>query len=409
MLFLHGQSSAPLVDYLPLLTGLARLPAAAGVRMVMPLAPFHPFIRVTAANGSESGAYAWYNLYVPPPAGVAATAAAANDSERVAVARAYPWAVDSLGLALSTTRLIRTVLAAEAAAGRRVVVVGHSLGAGMSLHLAAVIGGDGAPAQLGTFLAVSGLLPLADLHAVGVIKTAGARPVVVLHGEADVTIPAASSRLSAAVWTARRRAGDARHGRGGHGGFGGGVYERVIPPSAFRFSLERCRPCERPVGPCLGAGEGLCESITLFKEIECGQFVRCDLLSVQVCRGEISCASKGAHRLSPCDTLTAAHLCPRLSSRFLHGQPLRVGLFVCTPSPWQSSRSSFPGIRSCQRRPFRLPPRPPPCVPSLPPACHLARPPQRRGWLPPAGGTRRPPRRVAVPGGLLAPPLPRRS
>lgn len=202
MLFLHGQSSAPLVDYLPLLTGLARLPAAAGVRMVMPLAPFHPFIRVTAANGSESGAYAWYNLYVPPPAGVAATAAAANDSERVAVARAYPWAVDSLGLALSTTRLIRTVLAAEAAAGRRVVVVGHSLGAGMSFHLAAVIGGDGAPAQLGTFLAVSGLLPLADLHAVGVIKTAGARPVVVLHGEADVTIPAASSRLSAAVWTA---------------------------------------------------------------------------------------------------------------------------------------------------------------------------------------------------------------
>lgn len=202
LLFLHGQSSAPLVDYLPLLTGLARLPAVSGVRMVMPLAPLHPFVRVTAANGSESGAYAWYNLYVPPPAGVAATAAAANDSERVAVARAYPWAVDSLGLALSTTRLIRTVLAAEAAAGRRVVVVGHSLGAGMSLHLAAVLGGGGAPAQLGNFLAVSGLLPLADLHASGVMKTAGARPVVVLHGEADVTIPAASSRLSAAVWTA---------------------------------------------------------------------------------------------------------------------------------------------------------------------------------------------------------------
>lgn len=107
----------------------------------------------------------------------------------------------------------------------------------------------------------------------------------------------------------------------------------MIPPSAFRFSLERCRPCERPVGPCLGAGEGLCESITLFKEIECGQFVRCDLLSVQVCRGEISCASKGAHRLSPCDTLTAAHLCPRLSSRFLHGQPLRVGLFCLHAFP----------------------------------------------------------------------------
>lgn len=204
LLFLHGQSTAPLVDYLPLMTILARLPAAARVRMVMPLAPHHPFVRVAAANGSEAGAFSWYNLYPPPTEGIAATIAATTDAERVAVASAHPWAVDSLGLVLSATRLVR-IVATEAAAGRRVVVIGHSLGCGMSLHLAAVVGRTGLPGvvdRLGGFLAVSGLLPLADLHAEGQIPTTAASPVVILHGEADETIPAAAGRLAAAVWTA---------------------------------------------------------------------------------------------------------------------------------------------------------------------------------------------------------------
>lgn len=204
LLFLHGQSTAPLVDYLPLMTIFARLPAAAGVRMVMPLAPHHPFVRVAAANGSESGAFAWYNLYQPPTEGIAATIAATTDAERVAVAAAHPWAVDSLGLVLSVSRLVR-IVATEAAAGRRVVVIGHSLGCGMSLHLAAVLARAGLPGlsdRLGSFLAVSGLLPLADLHVAGAIATTTAPPVVLLHGEADETIPAAAGRLAAAVWTA---------------------------------------------------------------------------------------------------------------------------------------------------------------------------------------------------------------
>lgn len=198
LLFLHGQSTAPLVDYLPLMTIFARLPAAAGVRMVMPLAPHHPFVRVAAANGSESGAFAWYNLYQPPTEGIAATIAATTDAERVAVAAAHPWAVDSLGLVLSVSRLVR-IVATEAAAGRRVVVIGHSLGCGMSLHLAAVLARAGLPGlsdRLGSFLAVSGLLPLADLHVAGAIATTTAPPVVLLHGEADETIPAATAVLA---------------------------------------------------------------------------------------------------------------------------------------------------------------------------------------------------------------------
>lgn len=244
LLFLHGQSTAPLVDYLPLLMILAQLPAAAGVRMVMPLAPHHPFVRVAAANGSsESGAFAWYNLYLPPTEGIAATIAATSDAERVAVAAAYPWAVDSLGLALSSSRLAR-IVAMEAAAGRRVVVIGHSLGSGMSLHLSAVLSGAGVPGAadlLDGVLAISGLLPLADLHVAGAFNITTARPVVLLHGEADETIPAAAGRLAAAVWKAG--GGGARF-RGVPGAGHGSVL--LSPPMAEEASAVLVGGCARP-------------------------------------------------------------------------------------------------------------------------------------------------------------------
>ncbi|GAB0496731.1 hypothetical protein MMPV_008047 [Pyropia vietnamensis] len=240
LLFLHGQSTAPLVDYLPLVTIFARLPAAAGVRIVMPLAPHHPFVRVAAADGSaEAGAFAWYNLYQPPTEGIAATIAATTDKERVSVAAAHPWAVDSLGLALSTSRLVH-IVAVEAAADRRVVVIGHSLGSGMTLHLSAVLGRTGLSDvvdHLDGALAISGLLPLADLHVVGAINTTTAPPVVLLHGEDDETIPAAAGRLAAAVWAAG----------------GGGARFRAVPGAGHSTVLQSTPMVEEATAVLTGA------------------------------------------------------------------------------------------------------------------------------------------------------------
>jgi len=233
LLFLHGQSSAPLTQYLPLVVGLLSTPASAGLRLLMPIAPRVTALRVGAVDGADGGAAAWMNLYVPPPAGVAAAEAATNDTQRVAIATAHPWAMDSLDLALSVTRL-RRIAAFEVASGRRVAVVGHSLGAGAALHLTAL----SPPDTFAAVLAVAGPLPLADEYVAGTLSSAGRGGVVLLHGTADTTIPASAGRVGAAVW------GDGARFRAVEGASHAGVLG--TPPMVEEVGVLLGRACAVP-------------------------------------------------------------------------------------------------------------------------------------------------------------------
>jgi len=198
----------------------------------MPIAPRVTALRVGAADAG-AGAAAWMNLYAPPPAGVAASEAATTDTERVAIAAAHPWAMDSLDLALSGTRL-RRIAASEVASGRRVAVVGHSLGAGAALHLTAL----SPPDTFAAVLAVAGPLPLADEYVAGTLSSAGRGGVVFLHGTADTTIPAAAGRVGAAVW------GDGARFRAVEGAGHAGVL--ASPPMVEEVGVLLGRACAVP-------------------------------------------------------------------------------------------------------------------------------------------------------------------
>lgn len=208
ILFLHGQHASPVTSYLPFLALLLARggPGLAGARLVFPVAPLAALVRQLPAT-PPGVVHQWFDTFPPSVAGVAALAANTTEAGAAARVREFPLPVDTLGAFLSTRRL-EGVVAAEvgATSSGRVVVVGHSLGGAMALHLAA----RGEVPAVGGVLALSPFLPLAETLPAALAR--GPRPAVtVIHAANDETVPlplgAGGARVLADAYAATARQG----------------------------------------------------------------------------------------------------------------------------------------------------------------------------------------------------------